>query len=550
MAISSVAPAPWARAWTMRRTRPSMLSRSRCHSSRSCWATTFPSCRSPWASPMRDGSPICLARCWGPAPSSSSAPTSATTTPTRQRRLWTGVRRLPSRRVIPTASAPMTPVGSSPCAALSSGRAASILPSACSTSARPPTPPVIRPGSSATAPSRSRVIPEPGEDAGGDGVAIVAGESPERHVRTSLDFGDEAPAALADGGHDGPAGVEQRAHGGHEPRRQALHLADFVDEIDVDLSVHGERGPRRGLEHGRIDAILAHAGTAAAVDVSHDRALAVEGDQLEPSARAPTAHLLGKEPAETRARELGRHGADRGGLANSGRPGDQERHGGRAPSRALPGSGPGTAADVGRGSGDRAASGQLPDDLTHEALGPPRSIMGLARIRYSPGRSGSGEGLAGPAFEVGVLHRDLVAPEGEDVAARDLDLLAVGGGSGEEPLGEPTVARDEVSRVAEVRVGEALEHAREPLAHSVLPHEALAPWIRPSRELEYAVVRHERHEVVHVVPVPAVAERFEILDRDHGGALRARHDAAEEPRRQATIFVAAPPLDVDGRTGV
>jgi len=41
------------------------------------------------------------------------------------------------------------------------------------------------------------VVPEPGEDAGGDGVAIVAGEPPERHVRASLDLGDEAPAALA-----------------------------------------------------------------------------------------------------------------------------------------------------------------------------------------------------------------------------------------------------------------------------------------------------------------------------------------------------------------
>src|SRR5262249_21467932 len=78
-----------------------------------------------------------------------------------------------------------------------------------------------------------------------------------------------------------------------------------------------------------------------------------------------------------------------------------------------------------------------------------------------PGGEGSVRGLASPALEVGVLHRDLVAPEGEDVAARDLHLLAVGGGGGEEPLREPTVARDEVPRVAEVDVGEPLEHARE-----------------------------------------------------------------------------------------
>src|SRR5262249_23196596 len=320
MAISSVTPALWARAWTMRRTRLSMLSRSSCHSSRSCWAATFRSCRSRWASPRRGGSPICSARWWGPAPSSSSAPTSATTTPTRRRRLSPGGRRLPSRRVTPTPSATTTPVGSSPSAARSSGRVAPSWPSAFSTSARPPTPPAIRPGSSATAPSRSRVVPEPGEDAGGDSVAVVAGEPPERHVWAPLDLGDEAPAPLADGGHDGPAGVEQRAHGGHEPRRQALHLADLVDEIDVDASVHGERGPRRDLEHARIDAVLAHACAAAAVDVSHDRAAAVEGDQLEPPAHALAAPPRGEEPTEPRARQPGRHGADRGGLANPRRP--------------------------------------------------------------------------------------------------------------------------------------------------------------------------------------------------------------------------------------
>src|SRR5262249_41013217 len=166
----------------------------------------------------------------------------------------------------------------------------------------------------------------------------------------------------------------------------------------------------------------------------------------------------------------------------------------------------------------------------------PRAVTMCEPCPLSPGRRGSGEELASPALEVGVLHRDLVAPEGEDVAARDLHLRAVGGGAGEEPLREPTIARHEVPRVAEVHVREALEHARETLAHSVLPDEALAPRTRPRRELKHTVVRHERHEVVHVVPVPAVAERFQILDRDHAGALRARHHAAEASARQATIF--------------
>src|SRR5215470_11697005 len=297
MAISLATPAPWARMWTMRRTRPSMLSRFSCHSSRSRLAATFRSCRSRSALPRRSGSPICWARCWGPAPSSSSAPTSATTTPTRRRRPWTSARRLPSRRVIPTPSATTTPVGSSPYVAPSSGRAAPILVSACSTSARPPTRPAIRPGSSAMAPSPSPMVPEPRKDAGRDGVAIVAGEPPERHVRAALDFGDEAHATLADGGHDGPAAVEQLAHGGDEPRRQALHLADLVDEIDVDAWAHGKRGPRRGLEHPRIDAVLARSRGARAVDGRYDRPRAIERNQPEPRAHDAAAHLLSEEPA-------------------------------------------------------------------------------------------------------------------------------------------------------------------------------------------------------------------------------------------------------------
>src|SRR5215831_11812089 len=328
-----------------------------------------------------------------PSRRSASSSRSSRTLPTPAASDRTGIFRSPARwsrwpmppRPRPS---PRRPAGSSARAWRSSGRAALILPSACSTSARPPTPPVIRPGSSATAPLRSRMVLEPGEDTGGDGVAIVAGESPERHVRPSLDCVDEAPTALADGSHDGPAAVEQRAHGGHEPRRQALHLADLVDEIDVDASVHGERGPRRGLEHARIDAILAYARTAAAVDVSHGRAAAVEGDQLEAPAHAPDAHLLGEEPAERRAREPGRDGVDRGGLANSGRPGDQERHGGRAPSRSLP-EPELDAPRVSRGS----ATARLPaSSLTispMKALGIPEAHHGRRGSSTSPGRRGS-----------------------------------------------------------------------------------------------------------------------------------------------------------------
>src|SRR5215471_20995141 len=48
----------------------------------------------------------------------------------------------------------------------------------------------------------------------------------------------------------------------------------------------------------------------------------------------------------------------------------------------------------------------------------PRAVAISGRCPLSPGRRGSDEGLASSTLEVGVLHRDLVAPEGEDIATR------------------------------------------------------------------------------------------------------------------------------------
>jgi len=137
-----------------------------------------------------------------------------------------------------------------------------------------------------------------------------------------------------------------------------------------------------------------------------------------------------------------------------------------------------------------------------------------------PGRSG--RRLPRPArlgdagLEERILDRDLVPLERKDVTPVDLELFAVGGRPREEPFRHAAVAGDEVPRGSEVGVRESLEDPGEGLADLLTSREALAAGLRPRRRLEDAVVRHESHEVVDVVPVPAIAKRFQILDRHHG----------------------------------
>src|SRR5206468_324639 len=118
-------------------------------------------------------------------------------------------------------------------------------------------------------------------------------------------------------------------------------------------------------------------------------------------------------------------------------------------------------------------------------------------------------------LEVRVLDGDLAALEREHVAAVDFDLLAVGRRAREDPLREAAVAGHEVARVAEVGIREDLEDLREGLAHALASLVARAAGFLARGRLEDAVVGHEGHDEVDVVPVPGLAERFQILDRHH-----------------------------------
>jgi len=72
-----------------------------------------------------------------------------------------------------------------------------------------------------------------------------------------------------------------------------------------------------------------------------------------------------------------------------------------------------------------------------------------------------------------------------------------------------------MARLPEIRVGEHLEDFGERLADALAALVARAADVLARRRLEHAIVGHERHDEVDVVPIPTVAERFQIFDRHH-----------------------------------
>src|ERR1700754_2521764 len=97
---------------------------------------------------------------------------------------------------------------------------------------------------------------------------------------------------------------------------------------------------------------------------------------------------------------------------------------------------------------------------------------------------------------VRVLANDLAVRELEQVAAADLDPLAVRARAGQEPLRAAAVAGEPVARVAVVDVRDAGEAAGETLTHALPPFEPAAPRLRPARHLEHALVGEEAHHRV------------------------------------------------------
>src|SRR5262249_56194193 len=107
---------------------------------------------------------------------------------------------------------------------------------------------------------------------------------------------------------------------------------------------------------------------------------------------------------------------------------------------------------------------------------------------------------------------ELAAEKGEEGAAVDLDLGAVAGRAREEPFREAAVAVDEMPRAGKARVGVRREDSSERRAHALAADVARAARVRARGALEDAVVRHERHQAIEVVAVPAgLEERVQVF---------------------------------------
>ena len=117
---------------------------------------------------------------------------------------------------------------------------------------------------------------------------------------------------------------------------------------------------------------------------------------------------------------------------------------------------------------------------------------------------------------VGVRGRSC-RPEGEEIAAVDLEPSAVGPSAPEHPFRHAAVARHEVSRLIETRIREGREHSGEGFADPLAAGVPRAARLGARRALEDAVVSHERHESIEIVPVPAlVEEMLQLGDGRHG----------------------------------
>ena len=116
-------------------------------------------------------------------------------------------------------------------------------------------------------------------------------------------------------------------------------------------------------------------------------------------------------------------------------------------------------------------------------------------------------GLVGPDLPERVLHHDLTVAEGPQVAAADLDAMAVGRRARERPRRRAAVAVDEVRVVAIADVRDPGEARRERLADRLLADEPRAPRVAAARSLEHGVVGDVGHDPVEVVLIERRRDR-------------------------------------------
>ena len=73
-------------------------------------------------------------------------------------------------------------------------------------------------------------------------VPIGVGDFPQQGIGTMFHLLDEATTFFADGCHQRLTAVKQFFHGRYKTCRQVLHLADFVNQIQIDIRIRRQCG--------------------------------------------------------------------------------------------------------------------------------------------------------------------------------------------------------------------------------------------------------------------------------------------------------------------
>ena len=111
-----------------------------------------------------------------------------------------------------------------------------------------------------------------------------------------------------------------------------------------------------------------------------------------------------------------------------------------------------------------------------------------------------------------ILQNDLVAAEDEQIAAGDFDWSSIPIMAGKHPFGNAAIATDEMAWIIPLRIGIGLPDFHESAAYLLFTAKRRACDLVPGVGVEGAILRHERHQVVDVVPVPGVGESLKSLD--------------------------------------
>ena len=188
-------------------------------------------------------------------------------------------------------------------------------------------PPPNRPGlfvrRSHLHPSGSALDPE--EDPARHFVSIPSRDLPEINTRAALDPSGKPTRVAMYGRHERMASIQQLLQRRDEAAREALHLSDFVDQIEIGCILSLQHFADHLVDCSYIHTVPAHAVRGLDVDVRQHAGVAPQGSELEADAASIHADLIRDEPLDSEAAHRTGHAANDRRLAHARHAGKQQR---------------------------------------------------------------------------------------------------------------------------------------------------------------------------------------------------------------------------------